>query len=235
MIKKGIAMKRIYEGKTKDVYKTEDGKIVLKFKDDLTGEDGVFDPGANTVGLTVEGAGEAALRMSTYFFKKFAEKGLPTHYINSNLKEHTMTVKNVQMFGDGLEVIVRYRAVGSFYNRYRAYCKEGQPLNGLIEMTIKDDEKGDPTITQEILEALNILSKETYEKIVQLAKESSQLIFDDLDEKGLELYDLKLEFGKDVETGEILIIDEISGGNMRVYKNGKQVPPLQLADYFIAE
>lgn len=228
-------MKRIYEGKTKDVYKTEDGKIVLKFKDDLTGEDGVFDPGANTVGLTVEGAGEAALRMSTYFFKKFAEKGLPTHYINSNLKEHTMTVKNVQMFGDGLEVIVRYRAVGSFYNRYRAYCKEGQPLNGLIEMTIKDDEKGDPTITQEILEALNILSKETYEKIVQLAKESSQLIFDDLDEKGLELYDLKLEFGKDVETGEILIIDEISGGNMRVYKNGKQVPPLQLADYFTAE
>ncbi|MFS8630634.1 MAG: phosphoribosylaminoimidazolesuccinocarboxamide synthase, partial [Bacillales bacterium] len=55
-------MKRIYEGKTKDVYELEDGTLKLIFKDDVTGEDGVFDPGANQVGLTMEGAGQSALK-----------------------------------------------------------------------------------------------------------------------------------------------------------------------------
>ena len=45
-------MRLVYTGKTKDVYALEDGNYLLKFKDTLTGEDGVFDPGANTVGLT---------------------------------------------------------------------------------------------------------------------------------------------------------------------------------------
>ena len=53
-------MKLVYRGKTKDVYELEDGNYLLKFKDDVTGADGVFDPGANTVGLTIEGAGRAA-------------------------------------------------------------------------------------------------------------------------------------------------------------------------------
>ena len=57
-------MELVYKGKTKDVYKLEDGNVVLKFKDDVTGEDGVFDPGANTVGLTIEGAGQSGLRMT---------------------------------------------------------------------------------------------------------------------------------------------------------------------------
>ena len=61
-------MKLIYNGKTKDVYQKKDGNIVLKFKDDLTGEDGVFDPGANTVGLTVEGAGKSGLRTRIRIF-----------------------------------------------------------------------------------------------------------------------------------------------------------------------
>ena len=54
-------MELVYKGKTKDVYKLEDGNVLLKFKDDVTGEDGVFDPGANTVGLTIEGAGQSGL------------------------------------------------------------------------------------------------------------------------------------------------------------------------------
>ena len=57
------------------------GNVLLKFKDDVTGEDGVFDPGANTVGLTIEGAGKSGLRMTTYFFEKLAEKGIPTHLL----------------------------------------------------------------------------------------------------------------------------------------------------------
>lgn len=67
-------MKLVYKGKTKDVYRLEDGTIQLKFKDDVTGADGVFDPGANTVGLTLTGAGKSGLKVSQYFFEKLAKK-----------------------------------------------------------------------------------------------------------------------------------------------------------------
>src|SRR5690625_6936587 len=112
-------MKTIVIGKTKDVYELDDGNYMLKFKDDVTGEDGKFDPGANTVGLTVEGAGLAGLRLSTFFFELLHKQGIPTHFISSQLDEGTMKVIPVKPFGDGLEVICRYRAGGSFLKRDR--------------------------------------------------------------------------------------------------------------------
>lgn len=57
-----------YQGKTKDVYSLPNNQVLLKFKDDVTGEDGVFDPGANTVGLTIDGAGKSGLKMTKHFF-----------------------------------------------------------------------------------------------------------------------------------------------------------------------
>ncbi len=228
-------MQLIYKGKTKDVYGLENGQVLLKFKDDVTGEDGVFDPGANTVGLTVEGAGKSGLRLTTYFFEKLAEKGMPTHFIASDLGEVSMTVKTANMFGAGLEVICRYRAVGSFHRRYGAYCEVGQKLHGFVEVTIKDDERGDPPISMDALVALNILSEDEYETLKRLTKEVSAIIKGELAERGLELYDIKLEFGRDQATNQIMLIDEISGGNMRVYdKNGEYVEPLQLERLFFS-
>ncbi|MBO1002872.1 phosphoribosylaminoimidazolesuccinocarboxamide synthase [Pseudogracilibacillus auburnensis] len=222
-------MELIYEGKTKDVYRLDDGTIQLKFKDDVTGEDGVFDPGANTVGLTVEGAGKSGLRMTTYFFEKLQQKNIPTHYIESNLEDVTMTVKDAQMFGNGLEVICRFRAVGSFYRRYGAYCEEGQALDGFVEVTIKDDERGDPPISKDALAALNIVTKEEYVQLKQLTKQISEIVKIELAQKNLQLYDIKLEFGRDKATNEMILIDEISGGNMRVYdENGDYIEPLKL-------
>lgn len=222
-------MELIYEGKTKDVYRLDDGTIQLKFKDDVTGEDGVFDPGANTVGLTVEGAGKSGLRMTTYFFEKLQQKNIPTHYIESNLEDVTMTVKDAQMFGNGLEVICRFRAVGSFYRRYGAYCEEGQALDGFVEVTIKDDERGDPPISKDALAALNIVTKEEYVQLKQLTKQISEIVRMELAQKNLQLYDIKLEFGRDKATNEMILIDEISGGNMRVYdENGDYIEPLKL-------
>ena len=61
-------MKKLYEGKTKDVYELENGNFMLKFKDDCTGKDGVFDPGENSVGLTIEGIGKENLKTSIYYF-----------------------------------------------------------------------------------------------------------------------------------------------------------------------
>ena len=73
LFKETYIMELKYTGKTKDVYALEDGNYLLKFKDDVTGVDGVFDPGANTVGLTMEGAGRAGLRLTKFFFEKLNE------------------------------------------------------------------------------------------------------------------------------------------------------------------
>lgn len=220
-------MELIYQGKTKDVYKLTDGNVLLKFKDDVTGEDGVFDPGANTVGLTIEGAGQSGLRMTQFFFEKLAEKNIPTHYVDANIDEATMTVKQATVFGKGLEVICRYRAVGSFLRRYGAYCEEGQPLDAFVEVTIKDDDRNDPPISEEALSQLGILTKEEYATLAQLTKDISAVVKEELAAKGLDLYDIKLEFGRDAN-GAIMLIDEISGGNMRVYQNGNYIAPLEL-------
>jgi phosphoribosylaminoimidazole-succinocarboxamide synthase len=226
-------MKLVYEGKTKDVYKLEDGNVLLKFKDDVTGEDGVFDPGANTVGLTIEGAGQSGLRMTKFFFEKLAEKKIPTHYIDADIENVTMTVKQATVFGKGLEVICRFRAVGSFLRRYGAYCEEGQPLDSFVEVTIKDDDRSDPPISKDALAQLGILTNEEYDVLEPLTKEISSVVKVELAAKGLELYDIKLEFGRDAE-GNVMLIDEISGGNMRVYKDGVYIAPLELEKLMLA-
>lgn len=221
-------MDLVYTGKTKDVYKLQDGNYMLKFKDDVTGTDGVFNPGANTVGLTIEGAGRAALKLTSFFYKKMNNMGIPTHFISSDIENNTMTVLPAKMFGKGVEVICRYRAVGSFLKRYGMYAKEGQKLDSYVEVTLKDDKRNDPLITDEALEMLGIMTKEEYKILTALAKQIGQLVKDELEKRDLELYDIKFEFGRVGNDSHIALIDEISGGNMRVYKDGKYVEPLRL-------
>lgn len=221
-------MERLYRGKTKDVYQLSDGNYLLQFKDDMTGSDGVFDPGSNEVGLTVEGAGRAGLALSKFFFEKLKEKGIHTHYIDADIERATMTIKPAEVFGKGLEVICRYRAVGSFFRRYGAYIREGEKLDAFVEVTLKDDERGDPPISKDALAMLDLLSTEEYETIKALTVKIAKEVKKQLAKKDLELYDIKFEFGRDTNTGEILLIDEISGGNMRAYKDGEPVAPLEL-------
>ncbi len=225
-------MKHVYEGKTKSVYTLEDGNYLLKFKDDATGENGVFDPGANTVGLTIDGLGKAGLRLSVFFFEKLQQLGIPTHYISANIEDATMTVKGAEVFGKGLEVICRYRAVGSFLRRYGMYAKDGQPLDAYVEMTLKDDAREDPLITKDALDMLNILSAEEYETIKALTQKIAGVVRDELAKKGLELYDIKFEYGR--VGNNVVLIDEISAGNMRVYKDGKYIPPMELATMMLS-
>ena len=225
-------MKHVYEGKTKSVYMLEDGNYLLKFKDDATCENGVFDPGANTVGLTIDGLGKAGLRLSVFFFEKLQQLGIPTHYISANIEDATMTVKGAEVFGKGLEVICRYRAVGSFLRRYGMYAKDGQPLDAYVEMTLKDDAREDPLITKDALDMLNILNVEEYETIKALTQKIAGVVRDELAKKGLELYDIKFEYGR--VGNDVVLIDEISAGNMRVYKDGKYIPPMELATMMLS-
>lgn len=221
-------MELVYKGKTKDVYKKDDGNFLLKFKDDVTGADGVFDPGANTVGLSIEGAGKAGLRLTKFFFEKIKEAGIATHYLDADLEEGTMTVKLAEFFGKGVEVILRYKAVGSFVRRYGLYCRDGDKLDAYVEVTLKDDDRNDPLITDEGLEMLGIMTKAEYKTLVDMTRQIGAIVKDQLAKKDLELYDIKFEFGRVGEDKHIALIDEISGGNMRVYKGAKPVTPLEL-------
>lgn len=222
----------IYTGKTKDVYALENGNYLLKFKDDVTGTDGVFDPGANTVGLSIEGVGKVNLRMSIYFFEKLREAGIKTHYVGANLDDATMEVLPVKVFGKGLEVICRLRAVGSFYRRYSDYIEEGALLPAYVETTFKNDEKDDPLVTKDGLVALGVMTGEQYDTIKTMTQGITRVIAEELLKKGLDLYDIKFEFG--YHGDEVVLIDEIASGNMRVYKDGRYIEPMALSELFFA-
>lgn len=220
-------MKLIYEGKTKNVYELNAEQCLLEFKDDVTGEDGRIDPGANSVIGKLEGKGKLGLQMSAYYFELLKQKGIPTQYIESDLENNRMTVRKASTFGKGLEVVCRFKAYGSFLRRYAMYAKEFQPFDGLIEITLKDDLRGDPLINDDALIQLGLLSRQELEAIKEMAGKVAQVIKDDLGSIGLDLVDIKFEFGK--VRDQIMVIDDISGDNMRVFKDGVQVPPKDLS------
>jgi len=224
-------MKLKFSGKTKDVFENPDGSYTLKLKDDATGKDGVFDPGENAVGLTIQGLGRESLKITRYYFDLLAEAGIPTHFLDCDMEEVSMRVRPAEVFGRGVEFICRRRADGSFIRRYGAYIDPGAPLDYLVEVTLKDDARADPPITKDALLELGILSEVAYETCKALTREITRLIAADLSKKGLELHDIKFEFGRSGD--EILLIDEISGGCMRAYKDGVPVAPMELTKFIL--
>ena len=226
-------MKNVYTHKTKDVYALDNGNNLLKFKDDCTGKDGVFDPGENAVGLTIDGVGDVNLRMSIYFFEKINAAGIRTHYVNANLEDTTMEVLPAKVFGQGLEVICRHKAVGSFIRRYGQYIEAGADLPAYVETTFKNDELGDPLVTKDALAALGVMTEAQYDSMKDMTQKITQIVADDLKEKGMVLYDIKFEYGYDAD-GNVMLIDEIASGNMRVYKDGQYIDPMTLSELFFA-
>ena len=228
-----MEMKLVYTGKTKNVYALPNGNYLLKFKDDCTGKDGVFDPGMNEVGLTIEGVGDVNLRMSIYFFEKINAAGIRTHFVSADLKDTTMEVLPAKVFGKGLEVICRYKAVGSFYRRYSDYIEEGADLPANVEMTFKNDSKGDPLVTKDGLMVLGVMTDEQYEDIKTMTQQITRIVADEMKARGMDLYDIKFEYGYDAD-GKVMLIDEIASGNMRVYKDGEYIDPMTLSGLFFA-
>ena len=225
-------MKKLYEGKTKDVYSLENGNVLLKFKDDCTGKDGVFDPGENAVGLTIDGIGRENLKTSIHYFELLKQAGIKTHYVSANVEEATMEVLPATVFGHGLEVICRLVATGSFIRRYGEYIKNGTPLEGgYVECTFKNDEKGDPLVTSEGLAALGVMSQEMFASMKEQTLKITKIVADDLASIGLSLWDIKFEFG--YNNNEVILIDEIASGNMRVYKGDKIVDPIELTSLIL--
>jgi phosphoribosylaminoimidazole-succinocarboxamide synthase len=223
-------MELIKTGKTKDVYKLPDGNLVLKFKDAVTGcAAGESDSCCGNDKVTsASGAAAGALKMSAYYFDLVKKANIPTHFVSADFSKNEMTVRPAQLFG--LRCVLRYKAAGCFVRRYGMYCKEGDTLPKIFEVTVKDSERGNPPAAKETLMALNILSHNQYDEMRDKSVRICDIVYEDLKNRGLELIDIKIEFG--IVDGCVALIDELSAANMRVFKDGKRVEYSELMERF---
>ena len=110
--------------------------------------------------------------MSEYFFEVLNNEGVKTHYISADLDKGTMEVVPAKPFGKGLEVICRFRAVGSFYRGSCDYIKEAAELPTYVETTFKNDELCNPLVTKDGV-VLGVMTAEQYDSM----KENSKNIY----------------------------------------------------------
>ena len=218
-------------GKTKDLIANNGGTCTFLFKDDACGEDGVFNPGANEVGLKIDGMGRASLLLSQHFFSILKENGVPSHFISADVEKGSMDCQYLNILP--VEFIWRSKAWGSFCKMYGV--EQGLILNGLIEATLKDDALGDPRINRDACIALGKLTAEQYEQCEQSTRRIGEILYRELAKYDYELIDFKVEFGTDSK-GLVLLADEISGGIWRILgKDGKSVDPIETAKKICGE
>ncbi len=214
-------MKTLYTGKTKNVMLDEENNIVhLLFKDSMTGENGVFDPGSNTVGGSVEGKGKVGLTISKYFFELMEKNGIPTHYISADIDKGLMQVRNLTV--PKLEFVLRYFTAGSMCRRFT--LEEGIPFNPpYAEVTLKDDIQGDPLISERICLMKGLLKEGQYDEALDIVARVGEVLKKELAQLGLTLIDFKIEIGYD-ETGKMYVADEITPDIWRVWDEDGNIP-----------
>jgi phosphoribosylaminoimidazole-succinocarboxamide synthase len=213
-------MRTIYEGKTKDVLKDEEGNVYLLFKDDATGENGVFDPGSNIVGGSVAGKGKTGLAIAKYFFEVMEQNGVPTHYLGADLEKGLMKVREVDV--PKLEFVLRYFTAGSMCRRFS--IESGVAFAPpYLEVTLKDDDQGDPLISERLCLMKGLLREGEYDRILGLLVRVGEVLRDELRKIGLSLIDFKMEFGLDHDRN-IFVVDEITPDIWRVMDENGMIP-----------
>ena len=214
-------MREIYDGKTKKVFEDErTGQCMLFFKDDATGEGGVFDPGSNTVGGSVAGKGRDGLEISKFFFELMERQGVPTHYLGADLEKRLMRVRKVEV--PKLEFVLRYFTAGSMCRRFS--LDVGIPFDPpYTEVTLKDDDQGDPLISERLCLMKGLLREGEYDEALALLVRAGEVLRIALGGMGLKLIDAKMEFGFDEERN-IYIADEITPDIWRVQDAEGNIP-----------
>ena len=214
-------MKTLYTGKTKDVLLDEEKNIVhLLFKDSMTGENGVFDPGSNTVGGSVEGKGKIGLAISKYFFELMEANGIPTHYLGADVEKGLMQVRNLTV--PKLEFVVRYFTAGSMCRRFT--LPEGIVFDPpYAEVTLKDDIQGDPLISERICLMKGLLKEGQYDEAQAIVLKVGDVLRKELATLGWTLIDFKIEVGYD-ENGKMYVADEITPDIWRIRDESGNIP-----------
>jgi len=197
----------LYEGKAKKLFTTDDPNLLIsEFKDDLTAFNGAKKSSE---------AGKGALnnKISTELFKLIASKGIPTHFVGM-LDDNHMLHKRVDVIL--IEVIVRNIATGSLSKNLGIEDGKVLPFT-LVEFDYKNDALGDPKLNDQHALILGLVDfQDELDKIRRMARQINDILKPYFAEKGLNLVDFKLEFGKDRE-GNIILIDEISPDNCRFW------------------
>ncbi|WRP06916.1 phosphoribosylaminoimidazolesuccinocarboxamide synthase [Rossellomorea aquimaris] len=196
----------LYEGKAKQIFATEDEDIVwIQYKNSATAFNGEKK-------ADIDGKGVLNNKISSLLFSKLAEKGIQSHFIKQ-LSDYEQLVKRVRIIP--LEVVVRNVIAGSLSKRLGK--EEGTPLQKpIIEFYYKDDDLGDPLITDDHIDFLKIASQEERAEIREMALGVNEVLQGIFKEAGVTLVDFKLEFGKD-RNGSILLGDEISPDTCRLW------------------
>ena len=197
----------LYEGKAKKIYSTDDENLVIsEFKDDLTAFNGEKKSSE---------AGKGALnnKISTELFKLLEENGIPTHFVKM-LDDNHMLHKKADVIL--IEVIVRNIATGSLSRNLGIEDGKVLPFT-LVEFDYKNDDLGDPKLNDQHALILGLVDfQDELDKLRRMARQVNDILKPYFAEKGLNLVDFKLEFGKDKE-GNIILIDEISPDNCRFW------------------
>lgn len=202
-------MELLYEGKAKEIYKSENSnEILIRYKDSATAFNGIKKE-------IIEGKGRLNLKFARHFFTLLENAGIKTHTIKY-IDDLSMTAKKVEIVL--LEVIIRNYAAGSICKRedYEKGYKFEQPL---FEIFYKDDAQNDPLITEEYAIQNGVATAEEIEKIRNEAYKINKILSDYLATKNVTLVDFKLEFGR-LPNGEIILADEISPDTCRFWKLG---------------
>ncbi len=197
---------KLYEGKAKIIYATEDpDKVVVYFKDDTTAFDGVKKE-------EITGKGVINNTISSMIFELLQKRGIPTHFIKK-LSDREMLAYRVEIIP--VEVVVRNYAAGSFTKRYG--IEEGTRLEKpLVETFWKNDELHDPLVCEEHIELLKLADLEDVKEMKKIALRVNEVLKDFFAAKNIILVDFKLEFGK-TSDGKLVLADEISPDSCRLW------------------
>ena len=197
----------VYEGKAKKIWSTNDEKLYIsEFKDDLTAFNGEKKSSE---------AGKGALnnKISTALFQYLDDKGVPTHFVEM-LDDNHMLHKKADVIL--IEVIVRNIATGSLSRNLGIEDGKVLPFT-LVEFDYKNDELGDPKLNDQHALILGLVDfQDELDKLRRMARQINDILQPYFAQKGLNLVDFKLEFGKDKD-GNIILIDEISPDNCRFW------------------
>ncbi|MDE5715126.1 MAG: phosphoribosylaminoimidazolesuccinocarboxamide synthase [Anaeroplasmataceae bacterium] len=199
-------LEMLYEGKAKQIFKTDNPDIILMhFKDDATAYNGIKKAQIFNKGILNN-------KITTIIFNKLKAQGIPTHYIKT-LNDRDQLCKKVTIFP--LEVIVRNIVAGSMSKRLG--IKEGTtPNNAIFELCYKNDALGDPLINDHHAVALNAASYEELKVIYQITSQINLILKELFLKVGVILVDFKIEFGK-TNDGQIVLADEISPDTARLW------------------
>ncbi|OFW88840.1 MAG: phosphoribosylaminoimidazolesuccinocarboxamide synthase [Alphaproteobacteria bacterium RIFCSPLOWO2_01_FULL_40_26] len=200
-------LEKIYEGKAKQLFTTEDENLLIQFfKDDAT----AFNAQKKAV---IEGKGVLNNLISEHIMLEMAKNGIPTHFVK-RLNEREQLVKKVKIIP--LEVIVRNITAGSMAKRLG--IEEGRELLApVFEICFKDDALSDPLINDDhVLNVLKIVSRKQLDEIRNYALSINQILQKIFKNIGIKLVDFKIEFGFDAAQN-IILADEISPDSCRLW------------------